>query len=272
VRRGGELYWMDAEPVLLMYGSTPAYRALQEGVADGEDVEQLEANLAALGFDPGVVDEHFTSSTTAAVENWQRSKGLDETGQLELGRVVFLPGARRIGARKTPVGQALADGSEVLETSSTRHVVEVELDVEKQAYARRGDRVRVTLPGGATVRGRITSVGQVAHAKSGSGGGGASEGSDDQELVVDVSIALRTARGTRRYEQAPVSVALASERRRNALVVPVEALLARRGGGYALELAGSGRLVPVRTGLFADDLVAVAGRGIHDGMRVRVAE
>ncbi len=272
VRRGGVLYWVDGEPVLLMYGSTPAYRTLKDGVADGPDIEQLEANLAALGFDPGIIDEEFTSATAAAVEDWQESQGLDETGQVELGRVAFLPSARRIGARKTPVGQALAEGGEVLETTSTRRVVKVELDVEKQSYARRGDGVRVTLPGGATVRGRITRVGQVAHAKSGSGGGGGGDGSQDQELVVDVSIALRSARGTGRYDQAPVSVALASERRRNALVVPVEALLARRGGGYAVELARSGRLVPVRTGLFADGLVAVAGRGIHDGTRVRVPE
>jgi peptidoglycan hydrolase-like protein with peptidoglycan-binding domain len=270
VRRGGALYWANGEPVLLMYGSTPAYRTLKEGVADGPDVQQLEANLSALGFYPGIVDEDFTSTTASAVEDWQESEGLDETGQVELGRVAFLPGARRIGARKTPVGQALADGGEVLETTSTRRVVKVELDVAKQSYARRGDGVRVTLPGGAEVRGRITRVGQVARASSGSGGG--AEGSEDQELVVDVSIALRSARGTRRYDQAPVSVALASERRRNALVVPVEALLARRGGGYAVELAGSGRLVPVRTGLFADGLVAVAGRGIGEGTRVRVAE
>jgi peptidoglycan hydrolase-like protein with peptidoglycan-binding domain len=269
VRRGSVLYWVNGEPVVLMYGSTPAYRTLNDGVADGPDVEQLEANLAALGFDPGIVDEEFSSSTASAVANWQESQGLDETGRVELGRVVFLPSARRIGARRTPVGQALAEGGEVLETTSTRRVVKVELDVAKQSYARLRDGVRVTLPGGATVRGRITRVGQVAHAKSGSGGG---MGSEDQELVVDVSIALRSTRGTRRYDQAPVSVALASERRRNALVVPVEALLARRGGGYAVELAGSGRLVPVRTGLFADGLVAVGGRGISEGARVRVPE
>jgi peptidoglycan hydrolase-like protein with peptidoglycan-binding domain len=273
VRRGGALYWVDGEPVLLMYGSTPAYRTLREGVADGPDVEQLEANLAALGFDPGYVDEDFSSATAAAVEGWQESQGLDETGEVELGRVVFLPGARRIGARKTAVGQALVDGSEVLETTSTRRVVKVELDVAKQSFARRGDGVRVTLPGGATVRGRITRVGHVAHSKSGSGGGGSSdpEGSSG-ELVVDVSISLRSARGIRRFDQAPVSVALASERRRNTLVVPVNALLARRGGGYAVELAGSGRLVPVRTGLFADGLVTVAGRGIRAGTRVVVPE
>jgi peptidoglycan hydrolase-like protein with peptidoglycan-binding domain len=268
VRRGGVLFWVDGEPVLLVYGSTPAYRTLKDGVADGADVEQLEANLAAIGFYPGIVDEEFTSSTASAVADWQESEGLEETGRVELGRVIFLPSARRIGARKSPVGQALAEGAEVLETTSTRRVVKVELDVAKQSYARRGDGVRVTLPGGGTVRGRITRVGHVAHAKSGSRAGG--EG--DPELVVDVSIALRSARGTGRYDQAPVSVALASQKRRNALVVPVEALLARRGGGYAMELAGSGRLVPVRTGLFADGLVVVAGRGIREGTRVTVAE
>jgi hypothetical protein len=278
VRRGGVLYWLDGEPVLLMYGSTPAYRTLKDGVADGRDVEQLEANLAALGFYPGIVDEEFTTSTASAVADWQESEGLEETGRVELGRVVFHPSARRLGARKTPVGQALAEGGEVLETTSTRRVVKVELDVAKQSYARRGDGVRVTLPGGSTVRGRITRVGHVAHAKSGSGAGG-SEG--DPELVVDISIALRSARRGGGYDQAPVSVALASEKRRNVLVVPVEALLARRGGGYALELAGSGRheptagsgrLVPVRTGLFADGLVAVGGRGVQQGTRVRVPE
>jgi hypothetical protein len=275
VRRGGALYWADGEPVILMYGSTPAYRTLRQGVADGPDVEQLEENLATLGFYPGTVDEEFTSTTAAAVRDWQESEGLEETGRVELGRVVFLPGARRVGARKTAVGQALAEGGEVLETTSTRRVVKVELDVAKQALARRGDAVRVTLPGGATVRGRITRVGHVAHAKSDSGDGGNPDGGDgsgDEELVVDVSIALRSARGIGRYDQAPVSVALASERRRHALVVPVNALLARRGGGYAVELAGSGRLLPVRTGLFADGLVAVAGQGIHAGTRVRVPE
>jgi peptidoglycan hydrolase-like protein with peptidoglycan-binding domain len=272
VRRGGVLYWVDGDPVLLMYGSTPTYRTLTDGIADGPDVEQLEENLAVLGFDPGIVDEEFTSSTTSAVEDWQESQGLEETGQVELGRVVFFPSARRVGARKTAIGSALAEGGEVLDTTSTRRVVKVELDVAKQSFARRGDGVRVTLPGGATVRGRITRVGHVAHAKSGSGGGGMGDDSGDQELVVDVTIALRSARGTRRYDQAPVSVALASEQRRNALVVPVEALLARRGGDYAVELAGSGRRVPVRTGLFADGQVAVAGQGIHEGTRVRVPE
>jgi peptidoglycan hydrolase-like protein with peptidoglycan-binding domain len=272
VTRGGVLYSVDGVTVLLMYGSTPAYRTLRQGVSDGADVAELEANLAALGFAPGTVDEEFTSTTAAAVRDWQESEGLEETGRVDLGSVVFLPGPRRIGARRTAIGQAVREGGEILETTSTRRVVKVELDAAKQALARRGDGVRVTLPGGATVRGRISRVGHVAHSKSGSDGGSPGGGSGDQELVIDLSIVLRSAHGIGRFDQAPVSVALASERRRNALVVPVNALLARRGGGYAVELVPGGRLVPVRTGLFADGLVAVSGAGIRPGTRVAVPE
>ena len=46
------------------------------------------------------------------------------------------------------------------------------------------------------------------------------------------------------------------------LAVPVEALLALAGGGYALEVsdgAEATHLVRVELGVFADDLVAVSG-------------
>jgi hypothetical protein len=54
------------------------------------------------------------------------------------------------------------------------------------------------------------------------------------------------------------------------LAVPVNALVARRGGGYGVELAGSRRIVPVRAGMFADGYVAVSGGSIREGTRVVV--
>jgi hypothetical protein len=96
IRRGQDLFAVDDEPVNLMYGELPAYRRLAEGVSSGEDVRQLERNLSALGYDPGTVDEEFTSTTADAVSTWQDDLGLRETGAVELGRVVFLPSARRV--------------------------------------------------------------------------------------------------------------------------------------------------------------------------------
>jgi peptidoglycan hydrolase-like protein with peptidoglycan-binding domain len=268
VRRGGTLYRADGEPVVLMYGATPAFRDLELGVDEGRDVRQLERNLAALGFDPGIVDTEFTSTTAAAVGDWQESAGLPETGTVELGRVVFLPGARRVGEHRTSVGGVLSAGSEVLDTSSTRRVVTVELDAGLQSLARAGDRVEVTLPDQSTVRGRISDVGSVAREKESSEADPAAE----QELVIDVTVRLRSARGIGRLDEAPVSVGLAQESRKNVLAVPVEALVARRGGGYGVELAAGRSVVPVQTGLFAGGYVEVEGSGVREGARVVVPD
>jgi hypothetical protein len=273
VRRGGALYRVDAEPVVLMYGPTPAYRDLQEGVEDGRDVLQLERNLAALGFDPGIIDESFTSDTASAVGDWQESQDLNEKGAVELGRIVFLPGPRRIGEHKASVGTLLSEGTEVLDTSSTKRVVSIELDASLQSIARAGDRVEVTLPGGSIVNGRITDVGQVAREKESSDAAAAADDPNaEAELVIDVTVELVKRRRLGRYDEAPVSVGLAQESRKNVLAVPVDALVARRGGGYGVELAGSRRIVPVDAGMFADGFVEISGSGIRSGMRVVVPD
>jgi Putative peptidoglycan binding domain len=273
VRRGGALYRLDAEPVVLMYGSTPAYRDLKNGIEDGRDVLQLEQNLAALGFDPGIVDETFTSDTAGAVSDWQESQDLTETGAVELGRVVFLPGPRRIGEHKASVGTLLSEGTEVLETSSTRRVVSIELDASLQSIVRSGDRVEVTLPGGSIANGRVDSVGRVAREKESSDDAAATgDPNAEAELVIDVTVELSKKRRLGRYDEAPVSVGLAQESRKNVLAVPVDALVARRGGGYGVELAGSRRIVPVDAGMFADGFVEISGSGIRSGMRVVVPD
>jgi peptidoglycan hydrolase-like protein with peptidoglycan-binding domain len=108
IARGGTLWRVNNLPVVLMYGSVPAYRALKQGVSDGPDVTQLNANLVALGFDPyrAIGDHaHFGEATAAAVRRWQAAEGLPQTGEVELGRVVFAPTARRVTALHVALGQ-----------------------------------------------------------------------------------------------------------------------------------------------------------------------
>ncbi len=103
VERGGILYRVEDRPVRLLFGSVPAYRDFAQGMPDGPDVQQLSANLVALGMDPlGQLkaDNHFTASTAAAIRRWQASWGLaaaQRTGAIALGQIVFLPEALRIG-------------------------------------------------------------------------------------------------------------------------------------------------------------------------------
>jgi peptidoglycan hydrolase-like protein with peptidoglycan-binding domain len=115
IGRGGTLWRIDNEPVVLMYGAVPAYRTLKAGVADGPDVGELNANLAALGFDPtGTIasSQHFSEATAAAVRRWQAAEGLPETGSVQLGRVVFATSARRVTAVHVVLGQDPPGGSE----------------------------------------------------------------------------------------------------------------------------------------------------------------
>ncbi|MGD0456072.1 MAG: peptidoglycan-binding protein, partial [Solirubrobacteraceae bacterium] len=108
IARGGTLWRIDDLPVALMYGSMPAYRTLKQGVSDGPDVTELNESLIDLGFDPyGAItdDESFSAATAAAVKRWQKAEGLAQTGEVELGRVIFAPGARRVTAVKVTLGQ-----------------------------------------------------------------------------------------------------------------------------------------------------------------------
>jgi peptidoglycan hydrolase-like protein with peptidoglycan-binding domain len=121
IGRGGTLYRINNLPVALMYGSLPAYRALKEGVSDGPDVSELNANLIDLGFDPegAITDEdHFGEATATAVRRWQQAEGLSKTGEVELGRVVFASDARRITAVKVTFGDDPPPASSAKEPSA----------------------------------------------------------------------------------------------------------------------------------------------------------
>jgi multidrug efflux pump subunit AcrA (membrane-fusion protein) len=135
IRRGGRLYALDGEPVLLMYGAVPAYRTLAEGVGEGKDVEQLERNLAALGYEPGTVDEEFTSATAAALADWQEDIGLEATGELELGRVAFLRGPQRVTELEATLGEAIGGASSSGEHSMVAWEPEAEAGVEEAEEA-----------------------------------------------------------------------------------------------------------------------------------------
>jgi peptidoglycan hydrolase-like protein with peptidoglycan-binding domain len=259
VRRGHRLYAVDGQPVVLLYGHQPAYRPLGPGVSYGADVAQLQRNLAALGYYGGSADGHFGASTRSAVQDWQRALGLRATGTVELGRVVFFPGARRVGQISAVLGAA-ATPAEVMKTTSMRHVINVSLSVDDQAVAKKGARVQVTLPDESVVSGRVTSVGDVAEGRG-------------SQATVPVTVRLTSHRGVAGLDQAPVSVSFAKAIARRVLAVPVTALLARTGGTYAVQAVAGGRVrtVPVSPGLFADGYVEVAGRGLRPGMHVENA-
>lgn len=263
VTRGQPLFAVDNRRTYLMYGKVPAYRTLSRSAEDGPDIRQLERNLVALGYadpDEMSVDDDFTSATREAVEDWQDDLGIDDTGKIELGQVVFSDTAVRVGAHKLTVGNAVGPGGVVLEISQRAMVVTVALDAAQADLVAPGERVRVELPDGQQVQGRIADVGSVATTNA------------DGETTVEVTVTLPRAAAA--FDQAPVDVHVAASAARGVLAVPVTALLALSEGGYAVEVVESGRrrLVGVELGSYADGLVEVRAAGLKPGMSVVVAE
>lgn len=270
VARGGPLYEIDGQPVVLLLGSVAAWRAFVPGMSPGRDVAQLNDNLRALGYAAPLGDE-FTAATGTAVDRLQAKLGVAQTGELLLGSAVFEPRSVRI-TNVTPTAGATVQPGVVLGVTSTRRVVTIELDAAEQNEVRVGDAVTITLPDNSTTSGKVTYVGTVATTPSDSGDSG-SGGSTTPTIEVDVTPTHPAATG--RLDQAPVLVSITEATAKNTLVVPVDALLALASGGYALEeVAGGGvhHLVGVDVGLFddAEGLVQVSGAGLAQGQTVVV--
>lgn len=291
ISQGRVLYRVNDGPVVLLHGSTPAYRTLSAG-ATGPDVTELNADLTALGYatrsELPPTSAFFGSATTTALKKLQAALGTTQNGRLTLGQAVFAPTAVRVTSVSAQLGSRSQPGQTVIQGTSTRRQVQMALDASQQTDVAIGDKVSIALPNNETTPGVVTSVGTVATCPPSSASGApssssappgtdscssASSGSTTPTITVDVTPSDPAATGT--WDQAPVQVGITTASVRDALVVPVTALLAESDGGYAVEVVGAGarnHLVPVSLGLFddADGLVQITGSGLAAGQQVVV--
>jgi Putative peptidoglycan binding domain len=267
VYQGQRVYDVSGVPVVLLYGNIPAYRDLSEGMT-GADVTELNTALVKVGYataaalGPKSGWDYYSGETAYAVEQLQARLGLAETGTLSLGEAAFLPGPALItgwGAT-TVLGAPATPGTVVLTASSTTPVVTIDLDAGQQSEVKVGDPVSVTLPGGTITEGVISQISRVASSSSSSGnsaGGnspGNGSGSPGTGATITVLASLKHPKAAGRLNSAPVTVTITEASVSNALSVPVDALLAQAGGGYAVEVTGPGghHFVKVTPGLFDD--------------------
>jgi hypothetical protein len=166
-----------------------------------------------------------------------------------------------------------ASATAIMSTSSTKLIVTVDLDASKQAEAVVGAPVMVELPTGRTVNGKVAAVSPVAQSSSGgnsgNGGGGGGNGGSGSGATIPVTITVPGRLPSRGLDQAAVSVNFEQQVQRNVLSVPVTALLATQGGGYAVQEAlAPHRLIPVTPGLFAAGYVQISGAGVYPGLEI----
>ncbi|MGD0554731.1 MAG: efflux RND transporter periplasmic adaptor subunit [Streptosporangiaceae bacterium] len=255
IRQGQVLYRVDnGVPVVLLYGSVPAWRTLDEGVT-GSDVTQLNHDLVTLGYanssDISALGwDYFSWETADGVENLESALGVSNPpGSLALGSMAFEPTGIRVSNVLGTLGGA--GYGPVLAGTSDNHVVTISLSTAAETGIAVGNAVSVALPNGDTTEGKISTIGTVASGTS-------------TNATIQVTVTLNDPSAAGALDQAPVTVYITTDSASDALVVPVGALVAQSSGGYSVEVVGAGntrRLVPVQVGIFDDSsgLVQVAG-------------
>ena len=264
-----------SRPLYAMYGDSPAYRNMTMGL-DGDDIRQLEQNLADLGFGDSEgfeVDGVFDGHTAAAVRRWQQETGQHVDGVVSTADVLFIAGPSQMCpweqgleiGRELEVGRSLASLT-VVETPvngelSTTQRVSADLPLGDRDLISVGIAVIVELPDDTDVAGTVAAINPSPVLDEATG-----------ENVVEVTILLSEP-ASPTWIGATVTVEITETLIKDALVVPATALLALVEGGSAVEILdadGSTRLVAVETGLFVDGDVEVISAELAAGMRVVV--
>lgn len=116
VASGSILYTVNLRPVVVAEGSVPAFRPMGSGVA-GADIAQLQQFLKARGHDAGPVDGKAGAGTATAIRAGQKRLGIEATGVVEPGDIVFvpkLPTRVSLDAEAIARGKTLSGGEEVI--------------------------------------------------------------------------------------------------------------------------------------------------------------
>lgn len=152
VVQGTRLYSVNLRPVVIAQGEVPAFRALAANTA-GADVKQLQSMLAALGFYGGAIDGTTGIGTVRAIKDWQGSLGLDKSGVVELGDVVFVPTLPTRIALDTDgvqLGSKLVGGERLVNGLSTSPDFRLSVTETQATTIRAGTRIEITSPEGST--------------------------------------------------------------------------------------------------------------------------
>lgn len=254
VHRDEQLYAVDERAVRTMHGTVPFWRTLERGLK-GTDVRQLNANLAALGYDVSQ-DEVFGQRTQRAVQRWQKDRGHVVTGRLTADDIAFTDGDVRVASVSGRVGQQA--GGDVMQVTSPARVVTATVaqrDAERLAV---GTAVRVRVNGaGEPLAGSVSDV----------------EPSAAEDAGDKVDVTVRFDAGDRELPAAAsAQLEAAGTTEHDVLSVPVAAIVATGDGKYAVDVVrkgGTTKRTAVEAGFTADGRVAISG-AVHAGDRVVV--
>lgn len=268
---GKPLYRVNDQPVPVFFGDTPLFRKLETTGTKGADVAVVMDNLAELGYQPGrrpddAQKAEFTDAVVGALKKWQGKVGLEPSGTLDVGQVLVLDAPVRVATVTAQLGDP-ATGPLMSVTANAR-VVTLSAPVGEVGTLKAGTPVVVVRPDAKEIPAKVGSIntavvsGDSGQPQTGQPGGGVQK--------MDVVVIPDNADGVADLDSASVQVKITTESHPGVLVVPVNALIALREGGYAVQLR-DGQLKAVQTGMYSQNQVEISGPDIAEGLEVVTA-
>lgn len=252
--RGSVLYRADDEPIVALLSATPLFRDLRTGIADGPDVQAVEAELQALGYRGFTVDEHFDAATATAVRRWEEDLGReDPDGVVMVGEVQLLDEPTAVLEHRAQVGDLLEPGDAVLVLGAESRVIEADVEAAEVGAWAVGTVLEVGWADGTTSTGSVVEVGR-----------------DVVDSQVEIVVALAEGAGADAPIGSRVDLVRTVAERSGVVAVPVSAVV-QGDGGPAVRLVGSrrDRRVDVELGIVDDGWVEVTS-GLEVGAAVRL--
>jgi multidrug efflux system membrane fusion protein len=257
-------------PVILLSGTVPMFRSIDATTPAALDVVQLQTHFLEMGFTDSYPvtrsmhdlneDRYVTDVKDAEIKDWQESVGVEPTGRVNKGQIVFRPEPIRVDAVTAQLGQVVNGGS-LIDVSGVSRVVTAQLGTDLNGLITVNDIVQVELPDGKLVEGKTTYVADtVTRLVQG------------QQETTYLEVVIELVGSGTSFDQSPVTVKVEEILERGANAVPISSLLALAEGGYAVEVFesnGTVKLLGVELGTFHGNQVSIS-RGLKPGQSVIV--
>ncbi len=262
VTAGDELLRLNGRPMLAIDDPEPYWRPLTVGVPDGPDVERLERFLTDEGYEPGTVNQEFSTATRDALEVWQEDNGYPIDGTFLPTDVVTGSWPATVGSVLPAVGDTVAIGQPLVGFVEPELSVAVQIDPTDRSRLSIGLVTVVEVPAtGATGTGEIADLAEAATVDA--------QGVERYRGEIDLDTDLGVVDGT------AVRIEVIVRQVIDALVVPVAAVSLNGDGREEVRILNAegtidrvlvetglteGALVEITSGLDGSELVVVEVR------------
>lgn len=280
---------VNERPILLMQGAVPMWRTLAPGM-HGEDVRQLQASLARLGY--AIYDDSgsYGDSTALAMNQFLAALGYEavnasnEPVKADDWKQTAVPKQQLVFAPATPVqaattcgvaGQSVAGDLCILETMEREYAIAFSAADVPDAGALEGARLSIPISG-ETVHGTVgkpydrprqPGVKADDSAKSGQTEGAAnSTGSEDNRIYLHVDNIDAAKLQAASAAIGAGNIRGTATRTQGATDAPtVESIALHTDGTKTWVLTNDGRHVDVETGLCVQGICEISGNSLADG-------